>query len=42
MIKVAVGSDDTYSIVKFVLKYLEEKEYSVVPLDTLKTGKLEP
>jgi len=39
MFKVAVGSDDTYSIVKFVLKYLEE---SVVPLDTLKTGKLEP
>jgi len=42
MIKVAVGSDDTYSIAKFILKYLEKKEYSIAPVGALKTGKLEP
>ncbi len=42
MLKVAVGSDDTYSIAKFILKYLEEKGFSVVPIGALKTGKPEP
>jgi len=42
MIKVAVGSDDTCSIAKFILKYLEKKGYYRVPVGALKTGKPEP
>lgn len=42
MLKVAVGSDDTYSIAKFILEYLKEKGFSVVPVGALETGKPEP
>jgi len=42
VLKVAVGSDDTYSIAKFILEYLKEKGFSVVPVGALETGKPEP
>ncbi len=39
---VAVGSDDTYSIARFIYKYLEKKGFKLIPVGSLKTGKLEP
>ena len=41
-IRVAVGSDDDYSVARFIVKYLEEKGFEVIKLGALKTGKLYP
>jgi len=39
---VAIGSDDTYHIAKFIYEYLKKKGYELIPVGALKTGKLEP
>jgi len=41
-IKVAVGSDDNYSIANFVVNYLKSKGYEVILAGSLRTGKPEP
>ena len=40
--RIAVGSDDTYYIAKFIYEYLKKKGYELIPAGALKTGKLEP
>ena len=40
--RIAVGSDDTYYIAKFIYEYLEKKGHELIPVGALKTGKLEP
>lgn len=40
--RIAIGSDYTYNIAKFVYEYLKKKGYELIPVGALKTGKLEP
>ncbi len=40
--RVAIGSDDTYSVALEAVKYLEEKGFEVVRIGSLLTGKPEP
>ncbi|RLG73212.1 MAG: RpiB/LacA/LacB family sugar-phosphate isomerase, partial [Thermoprotei archaeon] len=40
--RIAIGSDYTYDIAKFVYEYLKKKGYELIPVGALKTGKLEP
>ena len=40
--KVAVGSDDTYYISKFIVEFLRKKGFEVKTYGALSTGKLEP
>jgi len=42
MVKVAVGSDDVYPAVEFIVKYLSEKGYEVIRYGAPSSGKLEP
>lgn len=37
--RVAVGSDDNYSVAKFIVKFLEEKGFETILFGSLKTGK---
>ena len=39
--RIVIGSDDTYSIARFIYEYIKSKGYEVIPLGALKTGKLE-
>ena len=39
--RVAVGSDDTYYIAKFIYEHLKKKGHELIPVGALKTGKLE-
>jgi len=40
--RIAIGSDDTYGVAKFIYKYLKKKGFEVIPVGALKTGKPEP
>jgi len=40
--KVAVGSDDLYPVVDFVIEYLKSKGFEVIPVGSAKTRKPEP
>lgn len=40
--RVAIGSDDVYSIARFIYEYLKKKGFELIPVGALKTGKLEP
>lgn len=42
MVKVAVGADDVYPVVDFIVKFLEEKGFEVIKFGSASTGKLEP
>lgn len=39
---VAVGSDDNYPIVEYIIKYLEDKGFNVIRVGAAKTKKLYP
>lgn len=39
--RIAIGSDDAYSIARFIYEYIRSKGYEAVALGGLKTGKLE-
>ncbi|MET1160470.1 MAG: RpiB/LacA/LacB family sugar-phosphate isomerase [Thermoprotei archaeon] len=41
-LRVAVGSDDTYSLAEYVVKYLEKRGFRVIRVGALKTGKPYP
>jgi len=41
-LKIAVGSDDNYHIVTFIINYLKSKGFEIIPVGSAKTGKLEP
>jgi len=39
--KIVIGSDDTYSIARFIYEYIKSRGYEAIPLGALKTGKPE-
>jgi len=40
--RVAVGSDDLYPVVNAVIRYLKEKDFEIILVGAIKTGKPEP
>ncbi len=42
MIRVAVGSDDTYDVAKFIVEELEKRGFKVTRIGALKTGSYYP
>lgn len=40
--RIAIGSDNTYYVAKFIYGYLKKKGYELISVGALKTGKLEP
>lgn len=40
--KIAIGSDDNYSIARYIVDYLKSKDYELILIGSLKTGKPYP